>query len=58
MMSDASTNEGKHVTLNFACALSQRYTTDSVFELAQMMMCVMTLHYFPPSVRPNISSDL
>jgi len=32
----------KHVTLNIACACSQRYTNDSVFWLAQII-CIMML---------------
>ena len=32
-------------------------TIHSVFILAQMMMCIMTLHNFPPFVGSNVISD-
>jgi len=38
MMFGAPTNAGMHVTSNIACAHCQRYTKDSVFRLAQMML--------------------
>ena len=50
MTTDAPTNAGKHVTSNIASARSQRYTTDSVFRLAQTTLCVMTIRNFPPFV--------
>jgi len=55
MMSDALTNMGKQITLKVTCAQSQRYK--SVCWLAQMMLCLMTWHNFPPFVRPNHISD-
>jgi len=43
-----ATNVVKHITSNIACEHSERYSENSVFWLAKMMLCVMTLHYeFP-----------
>jgi len=44
-------------TLRTYCARSQQYTKDSIFRLAQMTLCVITLDKFPPFVRPNVISD-
>jgi len=56
MASDASTNAGKHVMSNIACARSQRYTIDTGFWLAQMTLRVITLRNFPAFCRnkPNL----
>jgi len=40
---------------NIACACCQPW--DSVFRLAQIMLCIMTLHNFPPFVGPNVISN-
>jgi len=47
MTSNAATNAEKHVTSNIAYACSQRNTTNSVFWLDQIMLCVMTCRWFP-----------
>jgi len=54
---DAPTNVGKHVTSNIAGARSQRNTKDSVFCLAQMALCVMTLSNFLHFVGANVISN-
>jgi len=42
---------------NTVCVRSQCYTKDSVFWLAQMMLCVMTLCNLVPFVEPNFIWD-
>jgi len=57
MTSRSLINAGKHCTSNVAWVHSQPCTKDSVFWLAQMVLCLMTLHYFPAFVGPNVISD-
>jgi len=57
MTSDALTYAGKHVTPNMTCAHSQGNTKDSIFRLAQGMLCVKMLHNVRPFVGPNVISD-
>jgi len=57
MTSDALTNAGKHVTPNMTCVHSQGNTKDSIFRLAQGMLCVKMLRNFWPFVGPNVISD-
>jgi len=57
IMSEAPTTVGKHVTSNDACAHCQWYADDSVFWLAQMMLCVMTLVTVCLLSRPNVILD-
>jgi len=53
MTPDAPRNAGKHITSNVAGVRSQQYTKESGFWLAQMTLCVETLHHFmfPPFIR-------
>jgi len=47
--------QGKQVTSIIAHAQSQRYTKDSVFSLAQMMLCAMMSYNF--CLLTDITSD-
>ena len=50
-------NVGKQVMLNIAYTRCQRNKRNSVFWLAKMTLCVMTLRNFQPFVAPNVNSD-
>jgi len=57
MTSDAQTNTSKHVKSNIACAGCQRNTEDSIFWLAQVMLCLKMLHNFQSFIGTNAISD-
>jgi len=57
MMFYALTNAGKSIMPNNACARCQQNTKDSVFWLAQILLCIMTLSDIPHFIEPNVISD-
>jgi len=48
---------GKACVVKHCMCQRQQNSRDSVFWLALIMLCVMTLHNFPPFVGPNVISD-